>query len=307
MSVLVLVAAIAATQHGAVTRAQAIAAGASKAALRWAISIGELVEVAPTVYVVAGAPRTWKQQLMVAVLDAGPGACVSHRAAAVLHGVARLGAPLVVEITSPRTRTHRLAGVVVHRLLDLSDEHVMLIDGIPVTGPLRTLVDLGAVESRFEVREAVERALSMRLVTIGGLEWAVTHHSRRGRCGVGVLRWVLDERAIGRSMPDSVVEARTARVFRRYGLPMPEFQFEVRHGGLFVARVDFAYPDIREAFEINGWSPHSSQTESDYDRQHRLKAASWGVTNFTYWHVVRRPKYLADVTRSVLGAHGVVL
>lgn len=309
MSVVALVAAIAASQHGAVARVQLLDAGATRRQIEWAVSIGELVVAAPAVYVIAGSARTWKQRLMVAVLDAGPGACVSHRAAARLLGVARVNAPEVVEITTPRTRTHRLDGVVVHRLLDLSDEHLMLVDGIPCTGYLRTLVDIGAVERIREVSDTLERCLSMRLITVSGAEWAVTTHSRRGRNGVGVLRRVLDDRALFKEMPDSVLEARMARIFRRYGLPIPAFQHVVRDGsGEFVARVDFAYIERKRAFEVNGWETHGTPkaTAADYERIHRLDRIGWRVTSFTYWDVVKRPEYVARVIRDVLGApdHG---
>jgi hypothetical protein len=303
--VVVLVAAIAAAQHGAVSRRQALDAGVTRHMLDWAIEVGELLAAAPSVYVVAAAPRTWRQRLMVAVLDAGPGACVSHRAAALLLGIARAGAPEIVEITSPRTRTHRLDGVIVHRLLDLADEHVMLVDGIPCAGYLRTLVDIGAVEPFWEVRDMLERCLSRRLITVGGAEWAVTRHSRRGRNGVGVLRRVLDDRALYRSMPDSVLEARMARIFVQFGLPMATFQHVVLdERGEFVARVDFAYPELRRAFEVKGWEKHGTPwaTEADFDREHRLDRLGWRVTSFTYWHVVKRPKYVATVIRTILGA-----
>ena len=305
MSVLTLVGALASTQHGAVSRQQLLDGGATRNVIAWAVSVGELLLVAPATYVVAGSPRTWKQRLMVAVLDAGPRACVSHRAAAILLGIARVGAPEVVEITSPRTRTHRLDGVIVHRLLDLSSEHVMLIDGIPCTGFPRTLVDLGAVEPLWEVRDMLERCLSKRHLTIGAAEWVVTHHSRRGRNGVGVLRQVLDDRALFKAMPDSVLEARMARIFTRFGLPTASFQHVVLSGsGEFVARVDFAYPEARRAFEVNGWEQHGTPTatEADYDRIHRLDALGWHVTSFTYWHVVKRPAYVAKVIREILGA-----
>jgi very-short-patch-repair endonuclease len=306
MSVAAVAGPVASVQHGAIALRQLIEAGLSEKAVRRAVETGEILRVAAAVYVIAGSPNTWKQRRMIAVLDAGPGSCVSHRAAARLLGIARLGALEVVEITTPRTRTHRLDGVVVHRLLDLSDEHVMIVDGIPCTGYLRTLVDLGAVEPLWEVRDMLERCLIRRLVTVAGAEWAVTHHSRRGRNGVGVLRRVLDDRALFTAMPDSVLEARMARIFRQYGLPMAAFQHEIRDSaGSFVARVDFAYPELRRAFEVNGWEAHGTPwaAEADYDRVHCLDALGWTVTSFTYWHVVKRPAYVAKVIRQILGAH----
>ena len=87
MSVLVLVRALAEAQHGAVSRAQLLERGASRHAIAWAVDVGELLVVAPEVYVVAGSPRTWRQALMVAVLDAGPGACVGLADRAQRRGV----------------------------------------------------------------------------------------------------------------------------------------------------------------------------------------------------------------------------
>lgn len=310
MSVAAIAGPLASRQHGAISHKQLGGLGVSDAARRRALESGELVLAAPRVYVIAGSPPTWRQRLLVAVLDAGPGACVSHRAAALLLGIARQGADEIVEITSPRTRTHRIEGAIVHRLLDLSDEHVLLVDGIPCTGPLRTLVDIGAVEPLFEVRDMLERCLSRRLVTIGGAEWAVTRHSRRGRNGVGVLRRVLDDRALFQEMPDSVLEARMARIFQRYGLPAAAFQYVVRNGtGAFVARVDFAYPELKRAFEVNGWESHGTPhaTAADYERIHRLDVLGWRVTSFTYWDVVKRPAHVAKVIREILGAADVLV
>lgn len=305
MSALGRLDALAAVQHSIVHLRQLDEAGLSRHATAWAVEAGELIREAPEVFRTAGAPRTWRSRLMVAVLDAGPGAAVSHRSAALLEGLGRRDAPEVVEISVPRSASARLAHVHVHRPLDLRPDHVLITDGIPCTGPLRTLVDLGAVENRFEVRDAVERGLSSRLVTLKGLEWTVNEHSRRGRAGVGVLRWVLDERALGQTMPDSVLEARMARIERRYNLPTLSFQHDVFDDeGTFIARVDFAEPRLRHAFEVDGWEHHSTplQVEADYDREHRLRAAGWSLTRFTYWHVVKRPAYVARVIEDVLGA-----
>src|SRR4051794_12796669 len=91
LSVAFIADALGARQHGAVHSKQLLEAGATKDEVRRAAERRELIRVAPEVFVLAGSPRTWRQALMVAVLDAGPGACVSHRAAAILLGIAKLG------------------------------------------------------------------------------------------------------------------------------------------------------------------------------------------------------------------------
>ena len=304
MSVLALVAAIAARQHGAISWRQLLDVGASRHAVDWAVRSGDLVRVAPSVFVVAGSPCTWKQSLMVAVLDAGPGACVSHRAAAILHGIARLGMKEVVEITAPRTRSERLKGVLVHKPLDLVWERdVMVIDGIPCTGPLRTLVDLGVTESWLEVWDAIERAIQADLVTHGGCEWMLARLSKQGRHGVGPFRRALDERAIRMKAPHAgLLEPRFAGLARRFKLPAYSYQHDVFGDGSTL--IDFAFVPERVAVEVKGLKERMNPKKltDDFEREHRLTAAGWIVLSFTWHQVVRRPKYVADTILEVLVA-----
>jgi very-short-patch-repair endonuclease len=309
MSVLSLVRALAEVQHGAVSRAQLLDRGASRHAIAWAVAVGELLVAAPEVYVVAGSPRTWRQELMVAVLDAGPGACVSHRAAAILLGIAKLGMKEVVEITSPRTRTHRLEGVIVHRPLDLVyDRDVVVIDGIPCTGPLRTLVDLGVSESWLEVWDAIERAIQADLVTHRGCEWVLARLSKQGRTGCGPFRRALDERALKMKAPHpGLLEPRMAGVARRFKLPTYAYQHDVFGDGSVLA--DFAWLAEKVIVEVKGLKERTNPKKltEDFEREHRLVAAGWVVLSFTWSQVVRRPKYVADQILQVLGARKPVL
>lgn len=304
MSILGLVADIASRQHAALHLEQMRERSVSDRQVAWAVATGVLERRSSAVYTVAGTPRTWRQELMVAVLDAGPGAAVSHRAAAKLLGHARRDAPAVVEISVDRPRSARLPGVIVHRSGDLTAEDVLEVDGIPCTGPLRTLVDLGAVEPQWVVADALERALQSGQVTILGAEWMLTRLSARGRSGCGVFRRVLDGRALtGASPHPGLLEPRMARVLA--GMPQPAYQYKVfDETGTFVAQPDFAYPDIKEAIEVDGFEAHGTPEAmtADFEREHRLRAAGWNVTRFTWHHVVRRPSYVRRTVAELLGA-----
>jgi hypothetical protein len=303
MSVVAIMAPIAARQEGVAHLRQLRAAGVSEQALRRAVQLGEVERRLPEVYAVAGAPVTWRQRLLVAVLDAGPGAAVSHRAAAVLLGIADRSAPRLVEISVDRPRSSRIPGVLVHRSMDLSPDHVLEIEGIPCTGPLRTLVDLGAVERWGVVADALERALQSGQATLLGAEWMLTQLSRRGRNGCGVFRRVLDTRALKAASPHpGLLEPRMARLL--VGLRSPVYQHKVFDAaGQFVAQVDFAYPDLREAFEVDGFEAHGTPEAltRGFARDHRLRAAGWNVTHFTWHQVVRQRRYVFDTVAGVLG------
>ena len=299
-----IVDAIASRQHAAVHRRQLLARSVTAEEIRGACDRGELLQAAPEVFITAGSPRTWRQRLMVAVLDAGPGACVSHRAAAILFGIAKLGMKEVVEITSPRSHSHVLEGVIVHRPLDLDwDRDVMVVDGIPCTGPLRTLVDYGVSEGWLEVWDAIERAIQDGLVTHRGCEWMLARLSKQGRHGCGPFRRVLDERALKLAAPDKgLLEPRFAGLARRYGLPAYSYQHDAfGDGSVFI---DFAFVDEKVAVEVKGLKDRMNPKKltSDFEREHRLTAAGWVVLSFTWSQVVKRPKYVADTILQVLGS-----
>lgn len=308
MSIAALADAIASAQHGAVARWQLIES-VSRKAIERAVESGELIRVAPEVFVLPGSPRTWRQALMVAVLDAGRGACVSHRAAAVLLGIAKLGMPEVVEITSPRTRTHRLEGVIVHRPLDLHyDRDVIVVDGIPCTGPLRTLVDYGVSQSWLDVWDAIERAIQADLVTHRGCEWMLSRLSRQGRHGCGPFRRALDERALKMKAPHKgLLEPRMAGVARRFKLPAYSYQHDAFGDGSVL--IDFAFVSEKVAVEVKGLKERTNPKKltDDFEREHRLSAGGWIVLSFTWSQVVKRPKYVADTILQVLGARSPLL
>ena len=249
------------------------------------------------------APRTWRQELLAACLAIGPSAVVSHRSAAALWGLDGFG-PGWIELSVDRQRFHRLPGVIVHRSTDVDATSAILRTGIPVTGPARTIVDLGAVVPAWKVEAALESALGRRLVTLSGLRATLDEVARRGRRGAGVLRALLDERCDGTRLNESVLEARTLRLLREYSLPTPTPQWEVRVGRRLVGRVDFAYPKLSLALEVDGFESHSSLTAFGRDRarQNDLVAAGWTVLRFTWDDVVHRPDRVASMVRRVLVA-----
>jgi very-short-patch-repair endonuclease len=202
----------------------------------------------------------------------------------------------VVEITVPHARQPRLSGVLVHRSLDLVPAATTIRRSITVTNPLRTLVDLGAVLPGNLLEDALDRALVRRLVSLRAVEAALQQVARPGRNGVGVLRRVLDDRALGDAPPDGLLEPRMARLLRAAELPPAVFQHTVRDAGRFVGRVDFAYPDLRFAIEVDGYGSHATPEalQHDLDRGNALADAGWELRRFTWVDVVRRPWKVAD-------------
>ena len=108
------------------------------------LSSGAWAAAWPGVFRHTAFPITVEQQLLGAVLATGPGSAVSHRAALAWHGLRGFDNRLI-EVTRPTAVDQPLAGARVHRLSDLDPQWITDYDGLPVTTPVRTLVDLGAV------------------------------------------------------------------------------------------------------------------------------------------------------------------
>ncbi len=289
---------LASVQHGLVTRSQVRELGLSDSSIHKRCGAGSLRALHPGVYVVGGAPDTWHQRMLAGCLAAGGLAVASHRSAARLWGL--LGEDHLVELSVLRPKGPRPAGVLWHRSRDLVPEHTTVREGVPVTNPMRTLVDLGAVVRPWIVEDALDRGLSTRLFRVPAVEGLLHEVARPGRRGCGVLRKVLDERALGSAPPDGLLEPRMARLLRDHGLPPAVFQHVVPGTG---ARVDFAYPAVHLAIEVDGYDVHGTRKafDADRDRQNRLFLAGWHVIRFTWTQVVRHPGSVATQVQEALG------
>lgn len=293
---------IAASQHALFTTSQALQCGFSYPTLRQWERKGRVVLRHPRVWVIAGSPATWLQSLTAAILAGGPRAAVSHRSAARLWGLLE---DETVEISIPRSRSCRLEGVVVHRSRDLVDDHVSRWEGFPVTKPARTIVDLGAVLPPDKVEDVLDRALTRKRTTVAGVEWMLVELAGKGRPGTAAVARILDERALGKEPADGLLEPRMARLLRQAGLPSAAFQYPIHTPeGRFLARVDFAYPELLLAIEVDGWAYHGSPSAmgKDFVRQNGLVPYRWRVLRFTWAQVVHQPEYVAATIGSVLAA-----
>lgn len=169
-------------QHGLVTLAQAREAGVSVESARRRVNAGRWTRVTAGVFALAGTADTWRRRTFAALLAAGPGAVASHSTAAVLFGMPPFRFQRV-EITVPRGRSHRSQIAVVHVTTDLDRGDVATKDGIPVTRPARTLIDLAGAASKSALEEAVDDALIRRLVTLHRLEDRAAALRGPGRSG----------------------------------------------------------------------------------------------------------------------------
>jgi len=300
---------IAARQHGVVSRQQAIQAGLSRFAISRRLAAGQLKVVFPGVFAISGVPDSPLQRFMAACLWAGDGAVASHRAAASLWEIEGFAsAPVEISIAGRRTQPPK--GVTCHQVASLQPGDVTRRQGIPVTTPPRTLLDLGAVAGKRRVERAMHQLLRRGLASVEKLERTVSEAGGKGHRGVGVLRGILkagvppgaEIKACGPSYvpPESELEAAVFNMFRGSGLPMPVPQYRIRdEDGNVILRADFAFVEDRLIMPVDGYSVHSDREAWYEDRRKRnaVVALGWGILSITYDDVCNRPQEILTSVR----------
>lgn len=267
--------------------AQMAEAGVSRAGQARLLREGTVQRRARGVLVVRAAQTegpSFGRRLWVAVLEAGPAAAAFRRSAAAWWGLDGVLSD-VVEVALPWSRQSRVA--VAHRLIGLEPEHVTRHLGLPVTTVARTLADLGAVTPSTVVERALESALRQRLVTVEEVVGMAATTRSQGR---PALAEVLGARPAGAAPTESDVETLFLQVARSAGLPEPRRQFVVVLGGRQY-RLDFAWPWLRLAVEIDGFQVHGqpSALRADLRRQNRIVLDGWLILRFTWADVVGHP------------------
>ncbi|MGH2727930.1 MAG: hypothetical protein ACRDKS_13240, partial [Actinomycetota bacterium] len=185
--------ALAARQHGVFARAQAIRVGVTQGEIKWRLGTGRWELVFPKVYRLTGVPWTWSQHAMAACLHWGVLAVISHRAAARLRPLEGFKhARVEISVTRNRNRS-RSSRVVIHWLAEqMPREDITTIDGIPVTKPARTLIDLATVEPEATIERCLDDALRRGLVSLPFLERWLADPRRKRHRGVAVLQRLIE-------------------------------------------------------------------------------------------------------------------
>ena len=297
---------LAAAHHGIFTLEHARSVGFTDHEIKQRRSFGSWIRVYECAYRIAGAPVLWRGDLLAACWAGGFRAHASHRSAAALWKLPG-GSRVFAEVTCPRWRRARHAGLFVHETKASDPRDVVLVESIPVSTPSRTLLDLGAVRGRRTVELAVEAALHRRIVTLGELREVLRRLGRPGRNGAGVLRSVLAVRDPGATPTESPMETRVLQVLRDHGLPEPQRQFVIRRDGCFIARVDLAYPQWRIAIEYESFEWHLGAEAIVHNsaRRNAIVGERWAVFSATAADIRAEGVRLCRAVRAVASSFGV--
>lgn len=232
--------------------------------------------------------RAWalarRGEWMAAVLGCGPGALLSHGSAAALWGFGHeVNDEIEVSIRTPADR--RRPGVCAHRRPGIRAEDCSEHDGIPITSPVRTLIDQAARLHPLALERSVNEADKRDLVDPEELRAALPKYA--GERGVAVLRTLLDRHLF--RLSDSDLEIFFRPIARDAGLPQPETKQMVNG-----FEVDFYWPELGLVIETDGLRYHRtpSQQNRGLRRDQTHTAAGMTPLRFSHSQIRYEPAYV---------------
>lgn len=273
---------LAGRQHGVVAREQLLAAGVSPTVIRRRLASGGLIPIHPGVYLVGHRALSPLAHEAAAILACRPRALLSHITAARLW---RLPVPSSdeVHVTVVGRSRRSLSGVRVHSITALPRAELHRHEGLPLSSPSLTMLDLAGIGTGVDVAAALNEARVQRIVTAARLRATLDHHPNRR--GAKALRALLDGER-GPTITRSEAERLALRIMRRHGIE-PDGS-NVRIGPF---RVDFWFERERVVVEIDGYRFHSTPRRFVDDRRRAAALAARGLQVLPLsWHdLVDRP------------------
>lgn len=192
-------------------------------------------------------------------------------------------------VTVPRGRLPKHRGILVHPRKPMPDAR--FVDGIRVTSPLETLIDLATARPEAEMRRLVDEAARRRLIDLD--DAAERLQGMRRRAGAKELLALIE----AADETDSDLEDVFLELIRDSDIPEPQTQQK-----LLGFRVDFFWPDIRLVVETDGLTYHRTRAQQAADRirDQRLTAAGYTCLRFTDNQVRNKPATVLTTLRRVM-------
>jgi len=183
----------------------------------------------------------------------------------------------------------------VHRAKLPADE-VTTEDGIPVTTPARTLLDLAAVLDEHRLARAAERAEALRLTSPTSLEELAARY--RKRPGTPNLKRLIEEQRIVPTTTRSDLERRFLTFLDAHELPRPLVNESLDPQ----TTPDFRWTHERLVVELDGFETHGTRAafERDRARDLQLTAQGWRVVRITKRQLANRPDEIAAELDAIL-------
>lgn len=271
------------------SRRQLLQLGFSEEAIEHRLAKGRLHQITRGVYAVGWPQLNTHRRWMAAVLAYQPDAALSHRSAAALWGIGKERGRRV-DVTVRRRCECRRSWIHVRGRQALRAMEFVSHNGIPVTRPTRTLLDLATELDSQTLERAVNEADKRDLIDPETLREELDNLG--GQRGVPTLRKLLNKHTF--RLSDSELEVLFRPLAVAAGLPQPLTKTWVNG-----FEVDFLWPDLGLVVETDGLRYHrtaATQTR-DHLRDQAHTAAGLTTLRFTHWQVKHEHQHVQAVLR----------
>jgi very-short-patch-repair endonuclease len=288
-----LIGGLADTQNGVVARAQLLALGLSSDAIGRAVRSGLLRPIFRGVYAVGHIALRRDGWWQAALLACGDDATLSHHSAAALWSL-RPTSIFPIHVIAVADRGRRQRRIARHRVA-LEPFETCRCDGLRVTTPARTIVDLTPHLAPAVRRELVERAQDVR--RFNPTQVAASLERVPNRRGVGDLKNLVRLLEPDADNARSYLERLFLALLRQAHLPLPKVNHVIAGN-----RRDFVWIQERLVVETDGYRWHSTKQAQQRDRRpdRELTALGWRPVRFTYEEVAFEPARVADELAALL-------
>ncbi|WP_214369192.1 type IV toxin-antitoxin system AbiEi family antitoxin domain-containing protein [Pseudonocardia sp. H11422] len=275
-------------QDGLLSLAQAVGCGISRSTVQRRARSGEWERLLPRVFLVGGHPFTDAVRIRATWMWAGEHAAVSGPAAAGWHTMLA-AAPARIDVTVPRRCCPQAPRGVRLRRRDLSPTDLVGLRGLWLTdGPLTALETAIAVpDGSVFLDRALQKHVSFERV----YQAYCRSLGARGSARMNVLLTAAADRA------NSAAERLMIGLLRTAGITG-----WVHNHPFGPYKIDFAFPAIRLAIEVDGWAWHMDveRFRADRHKQNAIVRDGWDPLRFTWHDLKNRPDYVIAEVRAAL-------
>jgi len=260
---------------------QLYASGIGKRAIEWRVLTGRMHLVFRGVYSFGCGTLPPLGREQGALLSCGKHAFLSHRTAAAIWGLLP-ALPYEVEVSVVGRRCASREGIRVHQIKKIDRREVKPHEGLWVSSPARTVLEISATASEKELIRAIDEGLARRLFTSRELDDVLKRNRPcRGAARLAAILGDPTATAVSRSRREKAL----LRMIRDAGLPMPETNVPF---GRF--ELDFYWRREGLVVEVDGETFHRGPGAVGRDREKALavKAAGLEMLRFTGDHILKR-------------------
>jgi predicted transcriptional regulator of viral defense system len=154
---------LARAQHGVVARRQLLALGFTRNGITHRRKTGRLHLVSRGVYSVGRSELSREGEWMAAILACGEGSFLTHLSAGALYGICK-ERPGRIEVGVRGRRQSQREGIRVRERPSLPSQDVGTLNRVPVTSPVRTMIDLVSVQGPRDLLRSINEADKLNVV-----------------------------------------------------------------------------------------------------------------------------------------------